>query len=126
MGTGKSYSLHEIDETRAAGRDDAFEEILDKIESNGGEITEDDTHPLYTEVGTDEFEVGSERTIRFTLNKTEFEMIRKVETHILQGAGHQKHLEELSVPRVKINLKKKADYSDDWAMVDLDEMGGLF
>lgn len=125
MGTGKRYEMHEIDETRAAGRDDAFEEILDKIETNGGKITTDEEHPMYTDVGTQEFEIGTERLVKFSIAGKEFEIIRKVETHSLQGAGHQKHIEEMKMPRINISLKKKADYSDDWTTVDLDEMGGL-
>ena len=117
--------MHEIDETRAAGRDDAFEEILDKIETNGGEITEDDEHPLFTDIGSQEFEMGVERIVKFNIAGKEFEIIRKVETHSLQGSGHQKHLEEMKMPRINISLRKKADYADDWTTVDLDEMGGL-
>jgi len=125
MGSGKIYSMKEIDETRAAGRDEEFELILEKIEEKGGEITEDDIHPLYTVVGTQEFEMGTERIVLFSINGTDFEITRKVETHNLQGSGHQKHIEDLKIPRVNISLKKKAEYSDDWTIVDMDEMGGL-
>ncbi|MEK7548172.1 MAG: hypothetical protein AAB540_04720 [Patescibacteria group bacterium] len=114
--------MHEIAETRAAGRDEAFENILTRIKSAGGKIIEDETHPLYTEVGAQEFEIGSQRKVEFNLNNTDFQLIRNVENSILQGAGHQKHLEPTESPRIKMILKKKLEYSEDWQLVDIDEM----
>lgn len=119
---GNKGEMREIAETRAAGRDAAFEGILAKVEAAGGEITKDETTPLYTEVGMNEFEVGHKRIVEFNLNKTDFQLIRKVETHILQGAGHQKHLEELATPRIHIDMKKKSEISSDWQIVDFDEL----
>lgn len=119
---GKKPAMHEIAETRAAGRDEAFENILNRIKSAGGKIIEDETHPMYTEVGNQEFEIGSQRKVEFNLNNTDFQLIRNVEHSILQGAGHQKHLEPLETPRIKLTLKKKVGFSDDWQVVDIDEM----
>ncbi len=119
---GKKPAMHEIAETRAAGRDEAFENILTRIKSAGGKIIEDETHPLYTEVGAQEFEIGSQRKVEFNLNNTDFQLIRNVENSILQGAGHQKHLEPTESPRIKMILKKKMEYSEDWQLVDIDEM----
>lgn len=119
---GEKRSMHEIPETYAAGKDEAFEEIIKKIIQAGGKIIEDDTHPLYTDVGSEEFRIGNERTVEFNINKTDFKLIRKVENYILQGSGHKKHIEELQIPRVKITLRKKSEMSDDWQTVDIDEM----
>ncbi|MBD3360631.1 hypothetical protein GF366_02390 [Candidatus Peregrinibacteria bacterium] len=119
---GEKKGLREIAQTKAAARDEAFERIIERIKSSDGEIEKDETHPLYTEIGMEEFEIGSQRIIEFTLNKTDFQLTRNVETHLLQGPGKQKHLEELETPRIRINLKKKSPYSEDWQNVDLDEM----
>lgn len=114
--------MHEIAETRAAGRDEAFENIISRIKSAGGEMVQDDTHPLYTEIGTQEFEVGYERIVLFNLNRINFQLSRRVETHLLQGSSHQKHLEPLETPRIKLTLKRKPDTSQDWQIVDLEDM----
>lgn len=119
---GKKYPMHEIEETRAAGRDVAFDEILDRIKENGGKITEDETHPLYTEIGTQQFEVGYQRVVEFNLNRFDFQLTRNVETSILQGSGHQKHVEELPSPRTRLILKRKPDTSNDWQIVDVDDI----
>lgn len=122
MGTGKQFPLHETNATRAAGRDEAFEMILEKIIAAGGKISKDEACPLYTEVGQDQFEVGSQRMIEFNLNKTDFQITRKVETHLLQGAGKQKHIEKTDIPRIKIVMKRKSSSTNDWQIIDLDEM----
>ena len=122
MGTGKQYSLHEIDDTRAAGRDHQFEEILEKVEEAGGEITLDEDVPLYIDIGMDEHEVGTVRTVEFTLNKFDFQLIRKVETGRIVGEGRNKSIEPMSPPRINITMKKKRDIEDTWIIVDLDEM----
>lgn len=119
---GQKKPLPEIDETRAAGRDAAFDAIIEKVVAAGGEVIEDETHPLYTDIGMDQFEIGTERTVEFTLNKTDFQLIRKVETSVLQGSGHQKHLEELDVPRSRNMLKKRSLDTGEWMTVDLEDM----
>ncbi|MBD3330492.1 hypothetical protein GF354_03095 [Candidatus Peregrinibacteria bacterium] len=122
MGTGKTYSFKEIDSTAAATRDQAFQGIIDRIVSAGGEIIEDEESPLYTDIGEQEFEVGYERTIRFALNKMDFLLTRKVETARLSGSGRQKNLEDLDSPRITINLKRKEQTSNNWQVVDLDDL----
>lgn len=119
---GKKPSMHEIEETRAASRDHAFDEILDRIKENGGKITEDETHPLYTEIGMQQFEIGYQRVVEFNLNRFDFQLTRNVETSILQGSGHQKSLEELQSPRARLTLKRKPDTSNDWLVVDVDDI----
>lgn len=119
---GKKPAMHEIAETRAAGRDEAFENIVNRLKSANAELTMDETHPLYTEIGTQELEVGYERIILFSLKPFDFQLSRRVETHSLQGEGHQKYLQSLETPRVKFILKRKPDNSQDWLVVDLEDM----
>ena len=114
--------MHEIAETRQAGKDAAFEDLLKRVKAGGGEITKDESAPLYTEVGSQELEVGYQRLVEFNLNKTDFQLTRKVENAVLQGSGHQKHLEELEVARSRITMKKKSETSQDWQVVDLEDM----
>lgn len=122
MGTGKLYSLHETDDTRQSGAEEAFEEILRKVKAAGGEISLDETCPLYTDIGMKEAEVGQERIVEFSLGRIDFKMIRKIETHRITGASHNKGLEPMTPPRVNTILKKKESSSSDWEIVDLQEM----
>lgn len=123
MGSGgRKKPLPEIAETRAAGKDAAFEAILDRVEEAGGEITKDEISPYYTEVGSQEFETATIRVVEFTLNKMDFQLNRRVDTHILQGNGNQKHVEKLDIPRSNVTMKKKEEYSTDWVVVDLEDM----
>ena len=121
MGTGKRYALHEIDDTKAAGRDQQFEEILDRVEEAGGEITKDETFPLYIDIGMDEIEYGHGREVEFTMGGFNFQMKRKVETSRIVGDGRNKSLEPLSPPRVNVSMKRKKEYEDNWVIVDLEE-----
>jgi len=122
MGTGKLYNLHETDDTRQSGAEEAFEEILRKVKAAGGEISQDESFPLYTDIGMQEAEVGQERVVEFKLGRIEFQMIRKTETQRVTGAGHQKSLEPMTPPRVATILKKKDSSSSDWEVVDLNDM----
>ena len=122
MGAGKSYSLHEIDDTRAAARDQKFEDILERVEAAGGDISKDEESPLYTDIGMEEHEIGTIRTVEFNLNGFDFQLVRKVETGRITGEGRHKSVEPMSPPRVAITMKKKKDYEDGWQIVDLEEM----
>lgn len=119
---GQKPSMHEIDDTRSAGRDEAFEMIIERIKSAGGEIIKDATSALYTELGADEVETGSQRVVEFTLNRMDFRLTRNVEKFGVRGDGRNKHLEELTPPRIKMSLKRKAISSNDWQVVDLEDM----
>ncbi|MBI4235445.1 hypothetical protein HY604_04040 [Candidatus Peregrinibacteria bacterium] len=114
--------MREISATKRATRDAQFEAFIDRIKESGGEITLDETVPLYTDVGMQEFEVGTERVVEFSVNHTDFHLSRKTETHILQGSGHQKHINELDPPRINIVLKRKSETSNDWQVMDLEDM----
>lgn len=122
MGTGKLYSMHETDATRRSGAEEAFEEILRKVKAAGGQISKDETGPLYTDIGSQEGEIGKERIVEFSLGKLDFQMIRKTETHRITGSGRQKSLEPLDPPRIFTILKKKELNSQDWQAVDLEDM----
>jgi len=119
---GPKPKLPEIAETRAAGREEAFEAIIQRVKDSDGTIEKDETAPLYTEVGMEEFEVGHRRVVEFTLNRTEFQLVRNLETHALQGAGHQKHIEIIESPKINIILKKRNGYGGEWQVVDLEDM----
>lgn len=119
---GRKYAMHEIAETRQAGKDAAFDAIIERVKAAGAEIIKDETAPLYTEVGLQELEVGNQRVVEFNLNKFDFQLTRNIETHVLQGAGHQKHVEALDIPRSHVVMKKKADTSNDWQIVDLEDL----
>lgn len=122
---GKKPAMHEIDDTRASVQDDAFDEFLDKIESLGGEITEDEEVPLYIDLGMEEFEVGTERIVKFEIpkvGKMEFLLTRKNETQRVAGDGRHKHLEPMNPPRIKMVLKRREGSNADWVIVDLEDL----
>ena len=119
---GEKKPMPEIAETKAAGKEEAFNEIIEKVKTAGGEIVKDETSPLYTEVGSQEFEVGEQRIVEFNLNRLDFKLTRNSETHVISGSGHQKHVEELPMPRINISMKRKPDTSNEWQIVDLEDM----
>lgn len=119
---GKKPAMKEIDETRGAGRDEAFEAIVDRIKAAGAEIVQDEIHPMYTEIGAQELEVGYERIVQFNLNRFDFQLTRRVETFSIQGEGHQKNLAPCNPARIKFILKRKAELSQDWQAVDMEDM----
>ena len=75
---GRKYAMHEIAETRQAGKDAAFDSIIERVKEAGAEITKDETVPLYTEVGLQELEVGNQRVVEFNLNKFDFQLTRNI------------------------------------------------
>lgn len=119
---GQKPDMREIDDTRGFAREEAFDAILARIKSSGGTVARDETYPLYTDIGTDQFEIGIERTVEFTLNKIDFQLTRRTENYLLQGAGKQKHVEELTPPRIKIVLKRRSTQNNEWQVVDLEDM----
>jgi len=119
---GKKPPMKEIDDTRGAGRDEAFENIISRVKAAGAEMVKDETTPLYAEIGNQEFEVGYERVVEFNLARLDFRLSRRVETQIIQGESHQKHLEPANPPRVKLTLRRKPDNTQDWQVVDLEDM----
>jgi hypothetical protein len=122
MGTGKAYSLHETDSTRASGAAHKFDEILERVVAAGGEIVSDDELALLIDMGMDEADIGVIRTVEFNINRKDFKMIRKIEDRRVIGEGTHKSLEDLDPPKVKITLKSKPEIEDDWTIVDLDDM----
>ena len=114
--------MHEIASTRYSGQVAAFDEIVEKIKAAGGEIVKDEEIPLYDDIGSQEVELGTERIVEFNLNRNDFQLIRKIETQRIEGAGKHKSMMLLEIPRIKMSLKKKADTSSDWQIIDLDDM----
>lgn len=122
MGSGKSYEMHEIGETRAAGRAQAFDDILAKVKAAGGEIVRDEETPLYTDIGSQELEIGTERVVEFNLNRIDFQLIRQTKDARITGQGHQKSIEKLDVPHIDTRMRKKAETETEWRVVDLEEL----
>lgn len=124
---GEKKPMREIDSTKASIRDDAFDAIVERIKM-AGNVEKDETVPLYQDIGRDQFEVGTQREIIFSIGEgsqqKDFKLRRKVETSILQGEGHQKHLEETDNPKVTMILQQKEAFSDNWITMDLEDMFG--
>ena len=114
--------LKEMDHTAGAAADDRFEAILKRVEEAGAEFMKDEISPLYLDLGRDEVEIGEQRIVQFNLNKTDFEITRKVETVRVVGDGHHKSFEDLPRPRIDIKLKSKSEMSDQWVIMDLEDM----
>lgn len=108
MGTGRAFSFHETDDTRAKSAEAAFEALVKRITSDGKVLT-DEKIPLYDEIGTEESQIGYERIIEFELQdkNIEFKLVRKVQSHRITGAGRHKSLEPLNPPRTEVSLKEK-------------------
>lgn len=117
---GPKAQMKEIAETRAAGHAAAFDALVERIKKEGGVIHKDDNSPLFIDVGPDQFEIGTERIIEFEIRNMEFQLTRKTETSVLQGSGHQKHVEDLDIPRTRDTLKRRDLESGQWQIMDLD------
>jgi lysylphosphatidylglycerol synthetase-like protein (DUF2156 family) len=114
--------IREIDDTVASAAEDRFEEILEKVTAKGAEIERDEESPLYVDVGNEEFEIGEERVVEFNMKGMDFQITRKVRKARIVGEGHHKSLEELSRPGIDIKLKRKPEISDQWVVVDMEDM----
>jgi len=114
--------LREIDSTAGSAAEDRFEEILKKVKAAGAEFTKDDSFPLYVDLGREEVEIGEQRVVEFNLNRMDFEITRSVKNVRIVGDGHNKSFEELSRPIIELKLKRKPDTSEQWVIMDLDDM----
>lgn len=119
---GEKKAMREIDDTQGSAADDRFEMILQKVIAAGAEITKDEESPLYVEIGEQEIEIGEERIVEFNLSGMDFQIKRDVETARLTGTGRHKSIEEMARPRIDIKLKRKPEFTDQWTVVDLEEM----
>ncbi len=117
-----SKPLLEIDQTSVSAADDRFEEILNKVKAAGGQISEDEEAPLYYDTGRDEIEIGSQRTVAFNINGTDFQIVRKVQNRRILGQGHQKRFEEMDRPAIEMQLKTKPELSDQWVHRDIEDL----
>ncbi len=120
MGSGKSYSHKETDFTRNKGKEAEFEIMLEKIVRVGGEISKDETSPMYNDLGTSEVETGTEREVVFNLAKHDYKIIREVQNLKINKSGRIYSTEELENPIVRIKLYKKPELSQDWLSIDMD------
>jgi len=114
--------LREIDDTAGSAAEDRFEEIIEKVQAAGAKIEKDEETPLYTDLGSEEIEVGDIRVVEFNLNGMDFQIIRQSKHVKIMGEGHRKYTEDLARPSIDIKLKRKPEISDQWVFVDMDEM----
>lgn len=121
MGTGKSFSHKEIDFTRSKGKDQAFEDLLEKVVSAGGEIESDESSPLYSDMGNSEIETGTVREVLFNLAKNDFKLIREVQEVRINKSGKLYSTEDLDNPIIRIKLFKKPELSEDWLAIDMED-----
>jgi len=117
-----SKPAREIDDTAGSAADDRFEEIINRVKAAGAEFAMDETSPLYIDLGREEVEIGEQRVVEFTLNKMDFQITRKSKTVRVVGSGNNTSLENLSRPIVEIKLKRKPELSDQWVIMDLEDM----
>ncbi|MCD6109950.1 hypothetical protein J7J83_04295 [bacterium] len=114
--------MREIDDTVASAADDRFEEIIQRVRESGAEIIQDEIIPLYIDLGREEVEIGEQRIVEFNLNKMDFQIIRKSKNVRVTSNGNNRSLEDLSRPIVEIKLKRKPELSDQWVIMNLDDM----
>lgn len=114
--------IREMDHTAGSAAEDRFEEIIKRVEEAGAEFKRDESGPLYVELGREEVEIGEQRIVEFNLNKTDFEITRNAKTVRIVGDGHHKSFEDLSRPIIEIKLKSKSEMSDQWVIMDMDDV----
>ena len=114
--------MREIDDTAGSASEDRFEDILKRVKAANAEIIKDETAPLYIDLGRDQVEVGEQRVVEFNLNGMDFQITRNSKTSRIVGEGHNKGIEELTKPMVELKLKRKPDTSDQWVILDLEDM----
>ncbi len=112
----------ELDGTSASAADDRLEDILSRVRSAGADVTLDERVPLFIDFNMEEVKIGDRRIVELNLNKTEFQITRDVKMMRIGGAGHKKHLEEVSNPIIETKLKRRPETSDQWLDVDMDDM----
>jgi len=114
--------LREIDSTAGSAAEDRFEKILDRVRAAGAEFIKDETYPLYVDLGREEAEIGEQRVVEFNLHRMDFEITRDVKNMRVVGDSHNASLEPLSRPIVETKLKRKPETSDQWVIMDLEDM----
>ncbi|MBU1445884.1 hypothetical protein KKD70_01320 [Patescibacteria group bacterium] len=114
--------MREIDSTSGSAAEDRFEEIIERVKASGAEIARDENGPLYVDLGQEETEIGEQRVVEFNVNRIDFQITRNVKKFRIMGEGIHKSLEPLSRPIVEIKLKRKPDTSDQWVIMDLEDM----
>ena len=116
--------MRELDSTAAAAADDRFEEILKRVKAAGADMIEDVTTPLFIDSMGHEVEIGETRLVEFNLKqqRMDFQITRQTRWMRFVGEGNGRHLEKMSRPMIDTKLKRKAEMSDQWIGVDIDDM----
>ena len=114
--------MREIDSTSGSAAEDRFEEIIERVKASGAEIARDESGPFYVDLGREETEIGEQRVVEFNVNRIDFQITRNVKKFRIMGEGIHKSLEPFSRPIVEIKLKRKPDTSDQWVIMDLEDM----
>jgi len=114
--------LREIDDTAGSAAEDRFEEIIEKVKAAGAKIEKDEETPLYTDLGSEEIEIGDIRVVEFNMNGMDFQITRQSKHVRIMGEGHRKYTEDLPRPSIDIKLKRKPEISDQWVFVDMEDM----
>lgn len=112
----------ELDGTFASAAHDRLEEILRRVKTAGGEITRDEKTPLIIDFNNDTAEIGERRMVEFHLNRTDFQITRDIKNMRTAGLGHRKHLEPVDRPMIETKLKRRPDTSDQWVVVDFEDL----
>ena len=77
---------------------------------------------MYVDLDREELEIGEQRVVEFNLNRMDFQIIRNKKMFRIVGEGYKKSLEPLTRPNIEIKLKRKPDTSDQWVIMNLDDM----
>ena len=112
----------ELDDTAGSAADDRLDELISQIKARGGVIKKDETSPLEIEFNRDFVDIGEERIVEFSRDRTDFQLIRTTKSARVVGGQKRAHLEGVSRPIVEMKLKSKPDTSEQWVVVDFDEM----
>jgi D-alanine-D-alanine ligase-like ATP-grasp enzyme len=91
--------------------------VLDHLGSDLVEIC-----PIYFDYQCRAYKISPAQLYSNTPSDFDFKLSRRVETQAIQGDGHTKHLSALASPRIKFILKRKPDNTQDWQLVDLEDM----
>jgi len=114
--------IREIDDTAGSAAEDRFEEIIRRVKAANAEIIKDESSPLYIDLGREEVEIGEQRIVEFNLNRMDFQITRNAKTVRIVGEGQKKGFEPLSKPIIEIKLKRKPDTSDQWVVMNLEDI----
>lgn len=114
--------MKEIDSTMASASDDEINNIISAVTNAGGNITLDESNPVYADLGDRELETGFERIIEFSLAKTDYRITRTVQEYKITGTGRHKGVEKMTNPWINTKMQKKAENTEQWQLVDIEDL----